>query len=253
MKRHSADRHPVSATLRCPHYVVLTLPSWTLVSMRTSLLLTFLFVYSATTNARGAAPDAELALPHTPDERADASVVRSLLARMIADHSDGTELEDGFLVARAKKPKKPKPVEAPAKPAPKPAPKPAVSPKPVPDSSNPSKSNTITPSTPKPTSSVEPILEASCNEIVRLAALGDTSPRELHEFEEHGTSRGPYTGGMANLAKRTKKGGKSCKMTFNADEYPESGHPLMVWPLFSVTISYTEQNTGIRQSASLWF
>jgi outer membrane biosynthesis protein TonB len=156
--------------------------------MRTSLLLTILFVYSATTGARTAAPDAELALPHSPDERVDASGVRPLLARTIADHSDGTELEDGFLVARAKKPKKQNPVKAPApkpatKPAPKPAPKPPLSPKPAPENSKPSKSKAITSSTPKPTSSAKPTLEASCKEVIRLAALGNTSPRELHEYE----------------------------------------------------------------------
>jgi outer membrane biosynthesis protein TonB len=205
--------------------------------MRTSLIFTILFVYSATTNARAAAPDAELALPHTPDERVDTSGVSPLLACMSAAHSDATKLEDGFLVARAKKPKKPKPIKAPApkpapkpatNPVPKPAPKPPVSPKPVPGNSKPSKSKTITPSTPIPTSSAKPTPEVSCKEIIRLAALGDTSTRGLQEFEENDTIRGPYTGGMATLAKRTRKAGTACKMTFNADEYPESGHALMV-------------------------
>ena len=201
--------------------------------MRTNLVLTILFVYSATANARVAAPDAELALAH---DRVDTGGVRPLLARMIADHSNATKFKDGFLVARAKKPKKSKPVKAPdpkpaTNPIPKLAPKPPVPPKAVPDNSKPSKGTTVTPSTPKPTSSAKPTPEASCNEIIRLAALGDTSPRGLQAFEQNDTPRGPYTGGMANLAKRTKKTGKACGLTFNADEYPESGHALMVWAL----------------------
>jgi hypothetical protein len=207
--------------------------------MRTALLLTTLFVYTAVTNARVVLPDSKLALPHTPDERADSNGVRPFLAPMISDHSDGTKLDDGVLLARANKPKKPKPFKAPAsKPAPKPAPKPAVSPKPVPDSSKPSKSKTITSSTPKPTGSAKPIPEASCKEIIRLAALSNTSPRGLQEFEENDTSRRPYTGGMANLAKRTAKTGKACGMKFNADGYPESDHALMVL-LSNPSLSHT--------------
>lgn len=101
-------------------------------------------------------------------------------------------------------------------PAPKPACKPAVLPKPIPNDSKRLKSKTITSSTQKPTSSAKLIPEASCEEIIRLAALGDTSPRGLHEFEETGTVRGPYTCGMAKLAKRTRKEEKACGMTFNA-------------------------------------
>lgn len=96
--------------------------------MRTNLVLTILFVYSATANARVAAPDAELALAH---DRVDTGGVRPLLARMIADHSNATKFKDGFLVARAEKPKKPKPVKSPdPKPALKPATKPVFKPAP---------------------------------------------------------------------------------------------------------------------------
>lgn len=102
---------------------------------------------------------------------------------------------------RATKPKPaPKPVSAPA-PAPKPVQSPASKPVPL----------------------------KTCKEIARLTKLSNDKDQEARlGLRSTSFDRGGYVGSIASIFKRAQKKGKACGKPFNAGDYPDHQHALMV-------------------------
>ena len=199
-------------------------------------LLTAVFIYLTIINALLMAPDAELTACNNQDvaqsqdaylgeavsflppcqRRADAGEVHPLLDCMIAHQDENADVMTVALKTRVKTPV--------TKPAPNGHTKPSLSAKPAP-----SKSMVVQPSITKASPSGKPSSATSCKEVIRLAELSSTQQRGLDLPDQNEFTRGTYIGGMATLAKRTRKNGTAFRMDFNAGEYPESGHALMVY------------------------